>query len=56
MFYCVLTDRNFIIQIFTPNCCDFLGLNSNVINYVNIILGPVENNKINTEQKIKDLI
>jgi hypothetical protein len=29
---CVLTDRNFIIQTFTPNCCDYLGLNSNAIN------------------------
>ena len=30
--YCVLTDRNFLIQTFTPNCCDVLGFNSNVIN------------------------
>ena len=30
--YCVLTDSNFIIQSFTPNCCDLLGLNSNAIN------------------------
>jgi hypothetical protein len=29
---CVLTDKNFIIQTFTANCCDTLGFNSNVIN------------------------
>ena len=29
---CVLTDRNFIIQTFTPNCCELLGFNSNMIN------------------------
>ena len=29
---CVLTDKNFIIQTFTPDCCDILGFNSNVIN------------------------
>ena len=29
---CVLTDKNFIIQTFTADCCDILGLNSNVIN------------------------
>ena len=31
-FYCVLTDNNFIIQTFTSNCVEFLGLNSNIIN------------------------
>ena len=29
---CVLTDKNFIIQTFTADCCDILGFNSNVIN------------------------
>ena len=29
---CVLTDKNFVIQTFTADCCDILGLNSNVIN------------------------
>ena len=29
---CVLTDRNFIIQLFTADCCEALGFNSNVIN------------------------
>ena len=29
---CVLTDKNFIIQTFTADCCDILGLNANVIN------------------------
>ena len=28
-FYCVLTDNNFIIQTFTANCAELLGLNSN---------------------------
>ena len=30
--FCVLTDNNFIIQTFTSNCVEFLGLNSNIIN------------------------
>ena len=30
--YCVLTDNNFIIQTFTPNCVEALGLNSKIIN------------------------
>ena len=30
--YCVLTDENFLIQTFTPNCLDFLKLTSNEIN------------------------
>ena len=30
--YCVLTDKNFIIQTFTPNCVEALGLNSKIIN------------------------
>ena len=29
---CVLTDKNFIIQTFTPNCCEELGFNSSMIN------------------------
>ena len=29
---CVLTDKNFIIQTFTADCCDLLGFNSSVIN------------------------
>ena len=29
---CVLTDKNFIIQSFTADCCDALGLNTNLIN------------------------
>ena len=29
---CVLTDKNFIVQTFTADCCDLLGFNSNVIN------------------------
>jgi len=29
---CVLTDKNFIIQTFTPNCVETLGLNSKIIN------------------------
>lgn len=29
---CVLTDRNFIIQSFTADCCDILGLSTNLIN------------------------
>ena len=29
---CVLTDSNFIIQTFTSNCVELLGLNSNIIN------------------------
>ena len=29
---CVLTDSNFMIQTFTPNCVEILGLNSNIIN------------------------
>ena len=29
--YCVLTDNNLIIQTFTPNCVEHLGLNSDVI-------------------------
>jgi len=29
---CVLTDKNFIIQTFTPNCVEALGLNSKIIN------------------------
>ena len=32
---CVLTDKNFIIQTFTSDCCDILGFNSNVINFSN---------------------
>ena len=31
-FYCVLTDNYFIIQTFTSNCVELLGLNSNIIN------------------------
>ena len=30
--YCVLTDENFLIQTFTPNCLDFLKLTCNEIN------------------------
>ena len=30
--YCVLTDNNFIIQTFTSNCLELLGLNSKIIN------------------------
>ena len=30
--YCVLTDCNLIIQTFTSNCVELLGLNSNIIN------------------------
>jgi hypothetical protein len=30
--YCVLTDNNFLIQTFTPNCVEALGLNSKIIN------------------------
>ena len=30
--YCVLTDKNFIIQTFTSNCVEALGLNSKIIN------------------------
>ena len=30
--YCVLTDNNLIIQTFTSNCVEILGLNSNIIN------------------------
>ena len=29
---CVLTDKNFIVQSFTADCCDTLGLNTNLIN------------------------
>ena len=29
---CVLTDKNFIVQTFTADCCDLLGFNSSVIN------------------------
>ena len=29
---CVLTDNNFLIQTFTPNCVEQLGLNSKIIN------------------------
>ena len=29
---CVLTDKNFIVQTFTADCCDLLGFNSNIIN------------------------
>ena len=29
---CILTDKNFIIQTFTTDCCKTLGLNSNAIN------------------------
>lgn len=29
---CVLTDKNFIIQSFTADCCDTLGLDTNLIN------------------------
>ena len=29
---CILTDKNFIIQTFTTDCCRALGLNSNAIN------------------------
>jgi len=29
---CVLTDKNFIIQSFTADCCDTLGLSTNLIN------------------------
>ena len=39
--YCVLTDENFLIQTFTPNCMDLLNLNYsdinsnfNIINYI----------------------
>ena len=39
--YCVLTDENFIIQSFTPNCLEYLKLkyeninsNNNIINYI----------------------
>ena len=30
--FCILTDKNFIIQTFTTDCCKALGLNSNAIN------------------------
>ena len=30
--YCVLTNKNLIIQTFTANCVEFLGLNSTIIN------------------------
>ena len=30
--FCVLTDENFLIQTFTPNCLEFLKLNSEYIN------------------------
>ena len=30
--YCVLTDNNLIIQTFTSNCVELLGLNPNIIN------------------------
>ena len=29
---CVLTDKNFIVQTFTADCCDLLGFNSKIIN------------------------
>ena len=29
---CILTDKNFIIQSFTADCCDTLGLSTNLIN------------------------
>ena len=29
---CVLTDKNFIVQTFTADCCEILGFNSNIIN------------------------
>ena len=29
---CVLTDKNFIVQTFTADCCDLLGFNSSVVN------------------------
>jgi hypothetical protein len=29
---CVLTDKNFIVQTFTADCCDLLGFNSSFIN------------------------
>ena len=29
---CVLTDKNFIVQTFTADCCDLLGFNSSIIN------------------------
>ena len=29
---CVLTEKNFIVQTFTADCCDLLGFNSNIIN------------------------
>ena len=39
--YCILTDENFLIQSFTPNCMEFLDLNYsdinsnfNIINYI----------------------
>ena len=31
-FCCILTDNHFIIQTFTSNCIELLGLNSNIIN------------------------
>ena len=40
--YCILTDNNFLIQSFTPNCLNFLNINyediscnCNIINYIN---------------------
>jgi len=30
--FCILTDNNFIIQTFTSNCVEYLGLNSKIIN------------------------
>ena len=29
---CILTDKNFIVQTFTADCCDLLGFNSKIIN------------------------
>ena len=29
---CALTDKNFIVQTFTADCCDLLGFNSKIIN------------------------
>ena len=44
---CVLTDNNLIIQTFTANCVELLGLNSNIIIiFTKLKLIKLEANKI----------
>ena len=62
--YCILTDKNFLIQSFTPNCANYLNINyediscnCNIINYIrqfkNDYLNVLKETSISKKSQIK---